>query len=244
MPGWCPPTPVIVNTMMAGPLPTTPSSPYDTEDVARYDGTIRCMGPVEQKVRACKNVRDAILVLARAVDEQNQGVNLGWEAPLWEDRAEQALHDESLEAGLEDLDPAQRAEALAARRRLAEDSGTTAESVEDSVVRHKVSSDGIEAEFPIGTPEQEEIRKRVLPQLDFSDLEGIDPEDATSAFIAAGPLWLHAFDRAYVMSLPEETRRVFVMDVEHQSTRDAQELGRDILKSMDPGGLPEGAWGG
>jgi hypothetical protein len=62
----------------------------------------------------------------------------------------------------------------------------------------------------------------------------MDNEEAAIAYGIGGPMWLYLPQRETIMGLPEHVRQMMVEDVERDSPAQAQELGRDILKSFEP----------
>lgn len=106
---------------------------------------------------------------------------------------------------------------------------------------------GGQIEFAAPTPSQRRLRQRLIPHLGFEHWrigkEGSPPleaEEAAKAYIKGGPLWLHMYDREFVMSLPTELRQAMVLDIEEIDSEAARRLGADILKDEDPG-TPEDA---
>lgn len=63
------------------------------------------------------------------------------------------------------------------------------------------------------------------------------PVEAVDAYVKGGPLWLHAYDRDFVVGLPEHLRRALVQDLEQYAPNDAHLLARDILKDASADGL-------
>lgn len=142
---------------------------------------------------------------------------------------------------LSDLEPDERAQVEAARQRLANDTGQAISPERHGVEPETIETEegGVVIEVPPATEEQKKIREQYLPQLGLEHMVKTDPlelEELEHAWIIGGPVWLHAYDRDYVMSLPEEVRRAFVTDVQEQSQTWAQELARDILKDHGAGG--------
>lgn len=138
----------------------------------------------------------------------------------------------------DDLTPGERAQVESARRRLKEDDGQPIESeLEPTQVKITTGIDGAEAWFPTATDEQIEQRTLMVDQVGLEELEklGLVYEEAKQAWITGGPLWLHAYDRDHVLSLPPPVKQAMVLDAMLSSNRDAQELGRDILKDESPG---------
>lgn len=85
-------------------------------------------------------------------------------------------------------------------------------------------------------PNAEQIAQRgaLLPRLGFENLpkeHGLTVQEAADAYLKGGPMWLHWFDRDFVLTLPQDVRGALVDDVLAGGyQQDAIELGRDILK--------------
>lgn len=75
------------------------------------------------------------------------------------------------------------------------------------------------------------IGAMLTPQLDYLE--------AAKAYAKGGPVWLHYYDRAAVLTMPRAWRQMMVADVEQDSPAQAYELSLDILKDTDVEG--EGA---
>jgi hypothetical protein len=104
----------------------------------------------------------------------------------------------------------------------------------------EVGEDKIIVTVPVPTDEQ------VAARVDFIEAGGLDNiatlpvAEAKAAYLKGGPLWLHAGDRDYVMSLPFSFRRAMCDDVYLADQAAAGELARDILK--DPGDDEQAEW--
>lgn len=64
-------------------------------------------------------------------------------------------------------------------------------------------------------------------------------DDAIMDFVNGGPIWLHAYNRDYVLQVPIEARQMMVQDVDSYDPAAAADLARDILKDGSPGALPD-----
>lgn len=107
----------------------------------------------------------------------------------------------------------------------------------------KVTGDesSTEVELPPVTPERMERRRQFERQsLKLGEYLGID-EDWTEAYAHGGPMWLYLGNRDLVMSLPDHVRRALVEDAIEDSTQDAEEMARDILKQAGETGPGGGA---
>lgn len=140
---------------------------------------------------------------------------------------------------LSGLDPEEVAQVLAARERLKNESGQSISQerfgVEPNIVESK---DGITIEVPPPTDKQKEQREKFAPRLGLEHLaadENVEKDELVKGWVLGGPIWLHGYNRDFVMGLPKDVRQAFVNDVEQHSPTWAQELGRDILKDDGPG---------
>ena len=99
---------------------------------------------------------------------------------------------------------------------------------------HRVEGD--EVIMPSPTTEQKKLRKAILENLAFENLDpqhGLSKEDAEHAFVEGGPYWLWLFDREYLVAMPPHVKQIMVNDVLRVDPDTAHELGRDILKADD-----------
>lgn len=163
----------------------------------------------------------------------------------WDESAARAAYNERIaELGDEPTD-AEAAQAWHAARQLAKDllrAPTPDVGFCSSAVRTtNLGADRFEITLP-ATSRVVQDQRRVLADEIGLNADGwptrpelaIEPEAALAAYVKGGPLWLHAYDRDFVMQLPEEMRRTMVRDVELTAPNDAHDLGRDILKDTDP----------
>lgn len=100
-------------------------------------------------------------------------------------------------------------------------------------VQPTVSSDGDTGDVELlpPTPEREVERRRWAHQVNLEDFIPLGRIEASEAFAKGGPMWLILGNRDAVMQMPFEYRQWLVQDIEKDSPRLAQEIGRDILKS-------------
>lgn len=134
----------------------------------------------------------------------------------------------------DDLTPGELDQVKAARKRLKEDTGGVIEE-EPAQVSLDVGAGGVTAWFPVATDEQIEQRRAMMEQVQLEELDGIEMDDAEYGWIQGGPLWLHAYDRDHVLSLPLPVRQGLILDAMLSSQKDALDLSRDILKDESPG---------
>jgi hypothetical protein len=74
--------------------------------------------------------------------------------------------------------------------------------------------------------------------LDFATALGTDEATTASlvdAYVKGGPLWLYYGNRDFVVALPDHIKAAMIQDVSEQSGREAQQMGRDILKDPSTG---------
>lgn len=163
----------------------------------------------------------------------------------WDESAGRAAYNERLEElGPEPTDP-EAAQAWHAARQLALDllkpPTPDVGFLPTDIVSTNMGADRFEVTLPAVDRVVQDQRRQFAATIgiDTDDWPtrpelSIDPKDAVEAYVKGGPLWLHAYDRDFVMQLPEETRRTMVRDVELTTPNDAHDLGRDILKDTDP----------
>lgn len=93
-------------------------------------------------------------------------------------------------------------------------------------------------EVPTVDEETEEIREKFARDvLCLTDAYGDEPGEAyIRAYRKGGPLVIYYTDRDFVMGLSDDVKQAMVKDVLELSPQEAHEMGRDILKDLDPGG--------
>jgi hypothetical protein len=88
--------------------------------------------------------------------------------------------------------------------------------------------------FTVKSPTKQQVfMRQAIVKRAVANLPALDHKVATTAYVEGGPLWLHAFDRAHVVSLPADLRQEMVKDVAMTMPESAHELARDILKVTD-----------
>ncbi len=211
------------------------------------------MSLAEKLQSDCKSPQEALLFLAERVEQledrivhQERLQVTGWDE--WSDETPpltEWLPDPAVEARLaeakEELngnESDEESKALRAEILLLEDALRPPEPDPhvDTTDRAKIELEGETAivELPKVTPEKEDARRQFA-----NDALGLATEfgdEALEAYAKAGPLWLYYGNRDFVMGLSSDYKQIMVNDVEEQSPTEAQEMGRDILKDMDPGG--------
>lgn len=211
------------------------------------------------RVRQAHNPQEALLAIAEALDrietrqlsDVDKPSYASWgtwnsseSASKTEDSAvlqSDAPADVS-EDDLDDLDPAERELVIAARRRLAQDSGRAREPEPPSALRVEQGEDGATVEYlPPARARQENRAVFAATRLQLHKAFPEMGREAVAAYMQGGPMWLYLSEagRDYILSLPVEMRQEMVRDVEQDSSRDAAELARDILKDEDVGVSPE-----
>lgn len=160
-------------------------------------------------VQAAQSPKDALLVIARALDEllACQFVEATPKADAW--------------GGWVAHDPT-----TAITQQM------TNEPVPPQRVRINQGEDTSEVVLPKVSPERYIARTAFADaQLKLNDHLGAGEVDWIAAYGVGGPMWLYLGNRDLVMSYPEEIRRRMVEDVEQDSPEDAHEMSRDILKA-------------
>ena len=112
----------------------------------------------------------------------------------------------------------------------------------EQATEQHVSQDGsVVVDLPSPTPEQIDVRAQLLPKMGIADQYGeAQADEFEKAFIRGGPLLFYYTDRDYINALPPDVKQALVEDVLVSSPREAHDMGRDILKDLDPG-TPEQA---
>ena len=173
----------------------------------------------EGAVRAAKSPREALLYLARALDElENTRAADPWES--WGDEPVTAA-----DAMFEDLvEP----DGTRTRHDVGKHPWT------DPVRQWPKTDAAGQLVFPTVTdPGRLAARKQLAEQglMLHSILDDVDPVyDWVAAYVTAGPLYLYHGNRELVMSYNEDVRRQMVADVELDDPVAAQEMSIDILK--------------
>lgn len=220
---------------------------------------------VEDDIRGASSPGEALLILARAIDALGTAPaasdpwHIPTDEPTPEAIAEEAAWDESAARAeynrqLKLLgDPPNDAEDLAswtARRSLLADllkAPTPNVGVADShVVTVPLGRDKFEVRVPEASAQVRTIRHQFAGAIGldqpnwWTDADNaIETKDAINAYVKGGPLWLHAYDRKFVMQLPVSARQHMVQDVESFSPDDAHNLARDILKDETADGAKQ-----
>lgn len=210
------------------------------------------------RVRAAQNIQEAVLVLAEGIDAilaREDAPADGWE--LWTPRPpaspealsesyhrqaravdRQPERDEAAIArvreALQTASDEDDIRALEARLRLLEDDGSiVADYVpEGTTMAVEESEDEILLTLPTPDAVRLMARREWAKTVRLGTLTDppLDEEIAADAYAKGGPLWLYHGARELLMSFPRGVRAWMVTDVEQDSPRTAQELGRDILK--------------
>ncbi len=125
-------------------------------------------------------------------------------------------------------------EVIEARKRIAEANATDKQpNLHVQEVQVTPGTDEVTIQVPSPTNEQLALRHQVAELL-LANLNGLDPEVAYEAYLEGGPIWLHAFNRDHVISLPDDLKRAMVEDCSITAPETAHELARDLLKVTDP----------
>lgn len=95
--------------------------------------------------------------------------------------------------------------------------------------------------IPVPTSNQVFVRRKFIEAEGLANLRSLPTHEAEAAYLKGGPIWLHAYDRDYVISLPFEARSAMCQDVYMTDPVTAGELARDILKLNSEEGQQEWA---
>ncbi|MGZ6854887.1 MAG: hypothetical protein ACXVGC_12635 [Mycobacteriaceae bacterium] len=142
----------------------------------------------------------------------------------------------TLEALNQAVDPDER-RALEARLRLLKDDGKAidVEAPAGVLATEQQIGDQVVVTLPTPSPERQAARAEFAHTNELWNFSVLSAEEFTDAFIAGGPLWLYHTARDEVMAMPYEWRQWLVADINLDSPRTAQEVGRDILKDEGTG---------
>jgi hypothetical protein len=208
-----------------------------------------------------KNPQDALFYLAGMVEDlqarvqhlEQQQVE-GWDQwsdetpPLsdgWEPNPEDEAKLTRLREELAGNADADESKVLRAEIELTEDRLKPPVEMHDNAEQiteqHTDTEGNVVVELPPPTPEQIDSRSLLLPQLGLADQYG--KEEAAryeAAFVKGGPLLFYYTDRDFINSLPPDVKQALVEDVLISSPKEAHDMGRDVLKDLDPG-TPEQA---
>jgi hypothetical protein len=143
-------------------------------------------------------------------------------------------HQGQPEDGIADDNP----DVVQARRRKAAADGWLKKPVAPTpeVQFQVLNVDGVHT-IKVHQPTEEQVgRRKEFIRLGMLDnIKSLPVPDAKEAYMKGGPLWLHAFDREFVVGLPAEARAWMAQDVYQTDPTAAGNLARDILKFDDLG---------
>lgn len=202
---------------------------------------------VREQVLQAKTPRDALLVLADAIDALSTQPADPWSE--WDDTdTHKEVNDQlrivaaidAAQHNLQESTDPEEIRALEATIRLLKDELREIKAVDDSEgeqqrARKTTGEDGrVMYDLPVASEEDQAVRRQFAEKcLKLQDEFG--PEIVES-YVKGGPLVLYYTDRDFVMRMPEQYRKAMVADVEKFSPNEAQEMGRDVLKDMTPDG--------
>lgn len=197
-----------------------------------------------ERIQQTKTPREAILLLAEAIDELAAKAATPadpWEQPLkWEREAvadiEDELDRETKLALLKDelrleTDP-DEAKALRASIWLLENPGEIQGVERYDGVRTQI--EGGDVVLPPASPERQAAREVFAETIKLWEfLPTLTDDEAVDAFMKGGARWLYYGNRDAVMAMPIDARQFLVNDIMVDSPAEAHEVGRDILKAQD-----------
>jgi hypothetical protein len=214
--------------------------------------------PLSHRIRTAPGPREAILMLAEAIDAINARLDAAPEpGDLWSWDENESLavlaatelgalaatelvaqaddqRARDIEAVRQQLNAehdGEERQALEARLRLLQDGGGTIEPRDQG---KRFSFDGNTIDFVPASKERRDWRYQWAKDHELHTfVPPLDELAAADAFMKGGPLWLYEGNRAAIMMMPYEWRVQLVEDVALDSTEQAKEMGADILKSPD-----------
>jgi hypothetical protein len=112
--------------------------------------------------------------------------------------------------------------------------GGTIESVPEGE-RPSIASDGSNGTVELAAVSEERMNARARWAMDrkLEDFIPLDRSEAATAYANGGPMWLYLGNRDAIMAMPFAYREELVTELAKDSVVDAQEVGRDILKSSE-----------
>lgn len=201
---------------------------------------IRTAGSLPEALAALGRAADEILARLEARPPQHAALPVADPWTTWDVAAPQregAAHKLELGRVQEQLrtetDP-ETIQALNAKLSLLKDKGAVPENV---LPGDMVGVDEANVvHLPTADPERQAYRRKWAIQHELGpQFLAMDLTEAADAFAKGGPLWLYYGNRPALVSMPADWKRAFVHDVEKDSVREAQAMGRDILKDLAPG---------
>jgi hypothetical protein len=128
--------------------------------------------------------------------------------------------------------------ALEAKLRLLREDGQAIDINTEAGAVAETVEDGDTVVTVLPTPSQERQLKRMqwANERELWTFSNLPEAEFLNAFSLGGPLWMYHTARDEVMAMPYGWRQEFVADIEQDSPRTAQEVGRDILKSEEADG--------
>jgi hypothetical protein len=101
--------------------------------------------------------------------------------------------------------------------------------------RPSIASDGSNGtvELTAASPERQAARAEWAVSRQLWDFIPLNEKQACDAYMKGGPMWLYLGNRDAIMAMPFAYREELVTELAKDSVVDAQEVGRDILKSTE-----------
>lgn len=112
---------------------------------------------------------------------------------------------------------------------LDEPEGETAEAIRQV----KAAEGGVEVTLAPPTVHQKFVWDEMVRDGCLVGLTRLSRDAARDAFVKGGPLWLYAFDRAYVLGLPYYIKQAMVTSVAETMPHEARAMGADLFKYRD-----------
>lgn len=221
------------------------------------------MSIVEQ-MQKCNSPSDALIMLAKAVESQEQRIieleqatASGWDEwsaatppaaeslssdvePTWRVPGSVIAEIEKLKDELHGNEDDAESKALRARIYLLEDEiKPPAEHIdlEQSRSVQSVQNGDVTVDLPMVSLDEEDEREKFARfVLKLPEYYGDSGEEYVKSYRKGGPLLLYYSHRDMVMSQPTDVKQAMIADVERLSPNEAAEMGRDLLKDMEAGG--------
>lgn len=185
------------------------------------------MTTYSNQVRATKSPKEALTIIAHALDELAARID--------------ALEEGG--SGWDDWGDADNTAVIAAEQRdwfhepIKAGQEATGYQFDAPMGSVKTEQHGSQMVYVFPTPSDEkQERRRLLERQQLQLAKALGPEEPepeggwNGAYAKGGPWWLYAHNRELLMSYPSEVRRAMVADVEEDSPKLAYEMGLDVLK--------------
>lgn len=97
----------------------------------------------------------------------------------------------------------------------------------------KIDHNDVSIEIPVVDAERKDARREWARTCKIWEIvePKLNEDDAVAAYANGGPQWLYAYDRDNVLTMPFAWRQQMIHELDKDSTAEAQEMARDLLKA-------------